>query len=135
MPRLEKEYIEIHRAADFLEPRMAARFEQSTVDLRQGLSINDLALIIEAGDMRAIDRWLPRSAVEESLAPEVAGIPVDIWRMMQTGHKRDGIELLFKRLPAVGTVEYEETMRGTAIYAVFKGGRIGAENLNRALKR
>ena len=95
MARHPREYREIHKAANFIEPRMAARFERATAKMRAGVSINELALKIAAKDIKGAMRLLPKTVVDEALAP-------------------------------VAT---------TARDAVFKGGRIGAENLNRALRR
>ena len=95
MPRSPIEYRAIHKAADFIEPRMAARFERAAAKMRATVSINDLAMRIEAKDIRGAMRLLPKNVVDESLSPVATTV-------------RD---------------------------AVFKGGRIGAENLERALKR
>jgi hypothetical protein len=66
----------LHAAADSIEPRMARAFERAAQRLRARVSINDLALAIQSGDVRAAMLLLPASVIVDALTP-VGGIVRD----------------------------------------------------------
>jgi hypothetical protein len=77
-PRLEKDYIDVHRAADKFEPILERRFLNATKEMKNVISIDDFAQAIaraqfdgvnERKIIDAIMRLLPLSDLKEILSP------------------------------------------------------------------
>jgi hypothetical protein len=69
MPRRSPEMIRAHRRADRHERRMAARFLRATDQLRERVSIYELALAISNRDLKAALRLLPDEDVRDAFEP------------------------------------------------------------------
>jgi hypothetical protein len=59
----------VHAAADAIEPRMARAVARSLAKVREGISINDLAMALASKDARRALALVSATAVRDALAP------------------------------------------------------------------
>jgi hypothetical protein len=59
----------LHAAADTIEPRMTRAFERAMVRARDRVSINDLALTLQAQDARGALALIDRAGLADALSP------------------------------------------------------------------
>ena len=70
MPRVKKEFREVHRAADKFEAQLEARFARAVKKLQESIAINDLALSIANGhSIDMIMKLFPTTYVKDTLSP------------------------------------------------------------------
>lgn len=108
MPRTRADYRRTHRAADRFEPQLAAVFRRGVERIRAQVVINDLALALETARMN----FLRLRRIKES----------DIRAALGLLHA----DQLDEALRPMGAIIRDATLRG---------GRVGAEILNRARER
>lgn len=67
--RAPAEYHDQQEAAEWYEPRMAARAERAAQRVRESVTINDIALALATGDVRRVMELFPRDSVREAFEP------------------------------------------------------------------
>lgn len=69
MPRPRSDFAATHAAAAGFEPRLSRAVRRAAEKLRAGLSINDLAMRLAAGDVKGALALLPVQSIESAFTP------------------------------------------------------------------
>lgn len=69
MPRPKADYAAQHAAADSIQPRLARAVQRAVAKLREGISINDLAMALHAKNVKAATALLTDSSMRDALGP------------------------------------------------------------------
>lgn len=85
MPRPASEYRALHAAADAVEPQLARAVGRAMRRIREGVSINALAMALAARDQKAAVALLVEAEMRAALGPAAAIVQAAVLRGGRVG--------------------------------------------------